>query len=482
MKFTTKLYIGFMIPSALLLGIGLYSIHGFQQIDRYISSIYDDRIVPLKQLKIVSDSYAVVTVSSMNKAIEGQLNRQTAIVAINQAMTEVDNNWRAYKTTHMTPEEAQLVQEVEQLLKRANPEIQNVIRELGNPRMKDLEDLDGSLYKTIDPLTEKLQQLIELQLTAAADKREQAQGIYYNILWFFIPFLLIALLIGSPLGLVIVRRAIILTLKASINQLVVSSTQIAAATEEQDRITVQQANSVQETTLTLDKLGSTSSASAERVKAVVIGAEQALTISDQGTATVQRNVQQMQQLKQKVMMIHGSVEQLKQQTEQIGAIASVVQDLTNQTNLLALNAAIEAVRVGDHGQGFGVVATEIRKLSDSSQQSTERINKLIAEIQLAIHTTERAAREGTNDVETGVKIATETSIAFAGLKEIIHEALSNFQQLSLNSQEQAVAINQIAQVMNELNQSSQETARGVSQTKQGTQQLNEVALNLQTMM
>ncbi|ERT03921.1 methyl-accepting chemotaxis (MCP) signaling domain protein [Lyngbya aestuarii BL J] len=65
-------------------------------------------------------------------------------------------------------------------------------------------------------------------------------------------------------------------------------------------------------------------------------------------------------------------------------ITNLVSDLANQTNILALNASVEAVRAGEHGKGFGVVASEIRKLAaDQSRSSAQKIGVLIFEIQNA---------------------------------------------------------------------------------------------------
>ena len=82
-----------------------------------------------------------------------------------------------------------------------------------------------------------------------------------------------------------------------------------------------------------------------------------------------------------------TTDELAKQTEstmhystEIKDVASSIKMVSDQTNLLGLNAAIEAARVGHLGAGFGVVAQEIRKLSQSSKEATMSIEQTLHNI------------------------------------------------------------------------------------------------------
>jgi methyl-accepting chemotaxis protein len=257
-----------------------------------------------------------------------------------------------------------------------------------------------------------------------------------------------------------------------------SASEIAASVEQQERTSSQQAASVSETTTTMDELGASSRQSAEQAEAAAAGAQQALNLAEGGTRAVERSLDGMTALREKVDAIADQILRLSEQTSQIGGISGLVSDLANQTNMLALNAAVEAVRAGEHGKGFAVVSGEIRKLADQSKKSAEKINALVADIQTAINSTVMVTDEGTKTVEEGVKIAEETSDAFAGVADAVNNVVLNSQQISLNVKQQAVAIQQVVSAMNSLNTGAQETANGISQIKIGTHQLNESAMQL----
>lgn len=270
----------------------------------------------------------------------------------------------------------------------------------------------------------------------------------------------------------------------SVNQIVraiaYSSSQIAVTIEEQERIASQQLYAVERTATTMDKLGESSRACAFQAEAAAFGAKQALALTVGGNQAVDNTLTEMALLKQNVEAIEKQILLLSEQTNRIGNISSLVSDLANQTNMLAINAAIEAWRAGESGKGFAIVAIEIRKLADLSKESASNINALVTDIQTAIDSTTIVTNEGAETVDIGVKIALKTAEAFAGVAEAIERIVLNSQQISFTARNQAIAIQDVFQVVNSLNLATQENVSGISEVKVGIKQLNKAAQNLKS--
>ncbi|WP_448572098.1 HAMP domain-containing methyl-accepting chemotaxis protein [Trichothermofontia sp.] len=478
---STKLYLGFAAPALALLGIGIFSLYSFYRIDHQIGTIYDDRVIPLQQLKIIADQYGFSIIDSVNKAHAGIITPQEAGQMIAQGMNEIESTWAEYRQTRFTAEEAQLAQQVEDLFVTVNTQLEELQRVLQMGDRSQLDRYDGPLYASLDPLVNKIQELSALQIRVAQQERLTAAEIYHWTRSIFIIILFLALLLASPVGYFI-SRAVTATLKDTINRVAKATLEIATATEEHERVAAQQAASVQQTTTTMDELNAFAQSSAQQAESVAMQAQESRNLADNGTNAAQQTLNSIHFLKDKVEAIAQQILRLSEQAQQIGTISGLVSELANQTNMLALNAAVEAVRAGEQGKGFAIVATEIRKLADQSKQSSEKINLLVADIQRAINSTVVATEAGTQTVDASVVTVQASSDAFGKVAHATDNVVLSGQQIALSAEQQVKAIREVLDAMHTINRSASETTSSIAQTKLGTQQLNEIVTHLQAMV
>jgi methyl-accepting chemotaxis protein len=281
---------------------------------------------------------------------------------------------------------------------------------------------------------------------------------------------------GTAVGLsLLLGNRVTAFIKNLADSIVTSSVAIVDTVEMQEVTVNMQANSAIETSTTVNELGAISVQSAEQAEAAATGAKQALSLSEDGTRSVQQTLQGMSGLRDKVDAIANQIVNLSEQTGQITIVSDLVADLASQTNMLALNAAVEAARAGEQGKGFSVVADEIRKLADQSKKSADKINVLANDIQAAINRTVMVTDEGTKTVNEGIDLARSTADTFVGVTDAVNNVYLNSQQISTSAKQQAVSIQQVLSSMTTISQGSQESAVGMHQVKMTTRELTQVA-------
>jgi methyl-accepting chemotaxis protein len=226
--------------------------------------------------------------------------------------------------------------------------------------------------------------------------------------------------------------------------------QVLAATEHQASGAAQQAAAATQTSTTLEELAQTSKQIAENSRSVATAAERTLLSAEEGMRAVSDTVEGIGEIDASTQQASDRIIQLGERSRDIGHVIVMIDDIAEQTKILALNAAIEAARAGDAGRGFAVVAEEIRNLADSVTESTSEISRVVREIQTSagslVVSTERAKQK----VEEGKLIASRTADALARIVSQVEETTDASKQISIATQQQRTASEQVVISMREI--------------------------------
>lgn len=185
-----------------------------------------------------------------------------------------------------------------------------------------------------------------------------------------------------------------------------ASAQVAATAQDLASGTSAQAASVEETTASLEQMnasiGQTAGSASEMERMAVSGAKAA---GESGEA-VRETLEAMRTISKRI---------------------AIVDEIAYQTNMLALNAAIEASRAGEHGRGFAVVSTEIRRLAERSQQAASEIG--------------RVATSSVLSAERSGELLDE-------LVPLIRATVDRVQEVAEAAREQAIGVGQVSHAIN----------------------------------
>ncbi|MFJ5765020.1 methyl-accepting chemotaxis protein [Lysinibacillus sp. NPDC093210] len=189
---------------------------------------------------------------------------------------------------------------------------------------------------------------------------------------------------------------------------------------------------------------------AEISSAVTDLSQHATLQADEGGQSVQNTKNQMQSIHLSVADSNAKIQTLHERSQQITTILDVITSIADQTNLLALNAAIEAARAGEHGKGFAVVADEVRKLAEQSQESAKQIFELIRGIQQETEQSVKIMAKVTEDVQSGLHISDEAITKFQVIMTSMNEITPKMEEVSSASEQMSAGVQEVAAVTEDL--------------------------------
>lgn len=257
--------------------------------------------------------------------------------------------------------------------------------------------------------------------------------------WTVVLFTL-CLLIGGLGSILIVRdlnrrlNRAVSGLTDAAHQIAGAAGQIADSSQSLAKDATEQASSLEETSASTEEISSMTRQNAQNsVHAAEFMGEVAARVADANRS---------------LELMVASMQEIGSSSDKISKIIRVIDEIAFQTNILALNAAVEAARAGQAGQGFAVVANEVRSLAQRCADAAKETAGLI-------EASMRSSQRGHSTVEEFTAVVQAVTQSAAKAKDLV-------EQVNCGNQEQAQGIEQIARTVTQMEQVTQTTAASAS--------------------
>lgn len=256
--------------------------------------------------------------------------------------------------------------------------------------------------------------------------------------------------------------------------------QLSSSNEQIDGNIIELSNNVRETSRSaeeLDHATTTIQQSAEQTSKL---AQQAAADALEGKAAVQATICGISELEEIMEQSYLAIQDLGERSDAIGSIVNVIAEVADQTNLLALNAAIIAAQAGEHGQGFAVVAEEIRNLAERTSVSTKEIAEIIENLQQGTKTAVATIEAGTLQAQQEVARSATAGQALEKLHESSLISTDQITGIAKQTQKQSEENRIIAQAMLGITKMLDQIATSIGQQTASTRNLSNAAESMKS--
>lgn len=273
--------------------------------------------------------------------------------------------------------------------------------------------------------------------------------------------------------------AVIREVNATAGALVQASDQLSTAAGRTQSLMETQRQQTQQGAAAIAQMAATVQ---EVARHTVDAANVAQTADEQATSgsrEVEKTITSIDALAEEVEAASQVIIHLSLNSGEIGSVLEVIQNIAGQTNLLALNAAIEAARAGEHGRGFAVVADEVRALAQRTQASTRDIQELIDKMQGSAQQAVKVMELGRNKAAESVSQARSAGQSLQKINESVGVINDMNAQIATAAEEQTMVAEEINRNINSISSASEQAAAGAEQTSLASRELVTMAARLQ---
>jgi methyl-accepting chemotaxis protein WspA len=349
-----------------------------------------------------------------------------------------------------------------------NEEAYNLYDQQLQPKFKKLlENINDDLA-----YNKKVAEASVQKLNSAA-----AQSKVVLIIGIVLSFILAVLICYSVVRAV---NWLIAQVQRSALQVASSVTEIAATGKEHQATSAETASATSEIGATSKEIAATSKALLNTINEVTEVAEQTASLAGTGQNGLARMEATMRQVMEAGGAVNAKLAVLNEKASNINQVVTTITKVADQTNLLSLNAAIEAEKAGEHGRGFVVVATEIRRLADQTAVASYDIEQLVKEMQSAVSAGVMGMDKFSEEVRRGVQEVEQVSEQLGQIISQVQALTPQFETVNEGMQSQSTGAQQISEALAQLTESAQQTVQSLHQSSIVMDQLNSTANDLRT--